>query len=957
MGSAFLSRPVAPSWSRLQDVLRARSQSGSPHKMVFFSLDGTSGPREVSYPALYRLATENSGMIRSLDGFAEGAPVLLHLDDQWDTILWFWSVLLAGGLPVLSSPFSNVDEHRRQHTRGLSTLLESPICITRTRSLPLFDGKHSFTMHSVESLSSRRQGAGEEVVGAPAGRDDDLAMLMLTSGSTGNAKAVCLTHSQIMAAVEAKASVRPLTPGRPFLNWIGLDHVAGLVEIHIQAMLLDVDQIHVHAANVTAQPASFLDLLSRYRVSRSFAPNFFLAKLVSTMQQQGPPEGRPWDLSDLTVLASGGEVNDVKTCVDASALLERYGAPPNVITPGFGMTETCAGAIFNLNCPDYEVGKGLAVASLGRCMKGIEMRVTAPAAADGASRLARPNEAGELEVRGDVVFKRYYRNPKATAEAFTADGWFRTGDQALIDSDGNLCLMGRFKDVMNINGVKVASADIQASLEQSLGARVARVVAFPSKADYTEQITVAYIPKEWPMTAKDMADIEGLAVQACIMSGGPRPLVLFLSPASVSKLPMSALGKISRAKMRTLFEQGVFVDDVESHRQAVGDYKREQRQLGAATVVSDAEADLMNDFALTLNIELDTVGVETPIFELGCKSMDLIRLKHRMDTRLGIEVPIVMLMKYPTARLLAAALNLESAGGAAANLEETGVIAYDPVVVFRSTGSKTPLWLVHPGVGEVLVFIGLAQHLNDDDRPVYALRARGFEPGQQRFASIDETVEAYLKAIRSRQPEGPYALAGYSYGTMLAFEVSKRLNQIGGPGTVGFLGSFNLPPHIKKRMRHLNWNVCLLHLSYFLGLTTEEWTHGIETEEFRAKPRADALAQVMHKSDKERLYELGLDDQGLARWTEVAFGLQSMAVDYEPGGQVGVIDIFHAIPLKMAAGSREEWVNEHLSKWKDFCATAPKFHEVGGAHYTMIGPEHVVGFSNKLKAALRDRGL
>ncbi|RCI13902.1 hypothetical protein L249_8273 [Ophiocordyceps polyrhachis-furcata BCC 54312] len=967
MGDAGSTLPGSP-WAGVVDILKERSQS--QRKMLFFPL-GCSAPDEMSYRALYEISTELSLVIRTLQGFRDEAPVLLHLDDHRDTIVWFWAVLLANGLPVLSSPFSNVGEHRRRHTGWLSTLLQSPVCITRARSVPLFDGDHhSFKLHTVEDLLRRRkdgsrQGTIEQEKQRSTRNDENAAaVLTLTSGSTGNAKAVCTTQRQILAAINGKAACRALTPDGPFLNWIGLDHIAGLVEMHIQPMWLGVGQIHVHAANVTSQPALFLRLLSRYRVSRTFAPNFFLAELVSAMDgpKQPPLDAKTWDLSDLAVFASGGEANDVKTCVAASALLERYGAPRNVITPGFGMTETCAGAIFNLDCPAYEVQNGLSAASLGKCIEGMEMRIAVKDDPyDGSSRSAA-NEPGELQVRGDVVFSKYYRNPEATSEAFTPDGWFRTGDQAIIDPAGNLRLIGRLKDVININGIKIATSDVQAALEEALGSRVARVVAFPARAEHTEQITVAYVPKEWPLEARTMVDIESLAVEACIMSGGPRPLVFQLSRSSVSKLPLSALGKISRAKMRVLFEEGVFSDDVERHSHTVGDFKEQEQvqQQQGSEAANDAELSLLvEDIAQTIGISRDGVRLDASIFELGCKSMDLIRLKHRIDTRLGTEVPIVMLMKHPTARSMAAALSILLGRSGSCSLGEgdaaASIIAdYDPVVTFRPGGSKTPLWLVHPGVGEVLVFIGLVQHMSDDDRPIYALRARGFEAGHKNFGSIEETVEAYVAAMRSRQPQGPYALAGYSYGTMLAFEMAKILEGEG--DRVKFLGSFNLPPHIKTRMRQLNWNMCLLHLTYFVGLISEEYNSN-DDDNLLALDRGEALKRVMSEADMDRMRELGLDEQGLARWADVAFGLQSMAVDYEPGGTVEALDVFHAMPLKVAARSREEWLAVHLSRWRDFCRSDVRFHRVGGEHYTMLGPEHVVGFAATLKAALRDRGV
>lgn len=168
-------------------------------------------------------------------------------------------------------------------------------------------------------------------------------------------------------------------------------------------------------------------------------------------------------------------------------------------------------------------------------------------------------------------------------------------------------------------------------------------------------------------------------------------------------------------------------------------------------------------------------------------------------------MPVITMMQHPSIRSRAAVLRGSSTSK-----------GYNPVVTLRNEGTKTPLWFIHPGVGEALVFIGLSKYIND--HPVYALRARGFD-GEPLFESIREALAVYYQAVRAQQPTGPYEIAGYSYGTILAFALSKMLESDG--SEVRFLGSFNLPPHIKTRKKQLSWNICLLHLSYFLGLTTE----------------------------------------------------------------------------------------------------------------------------------------
>jgi acyl-CoA synthetase (AMP-forming)/AMP-acid ligase II len=102
---------------------------------------------------------------------------------------------------------------------------------------------------------------------------------MLISGSTGNSKAVCLTYEQILAVVEGKSAVVELPSDRSFFNWIALDYIADMVKIHIQAFFLGADQTYIHNADIITNPFEFIHLIDYHRVFRTFAPNFFFARL------------------------------------------------------------------------------------------------------------------------------------------------------------------------------------------------------------------------------------------------------------------------------------------------------------------------------------------------------------------------------------------------------------------------------------------------------------------------------------------------------------------------------------------------------------------------------------------------------------------------------------------------------------------------------------------------------
>ena len=925
----------------LQHLLKFAAESQSQRGLIIYPPGKVEAPLKISYEELRLRAIHNAQLLCSIEGLNKSSVILLHFDNHLDNIVWFWAALYHGCLPAISTPFSNDPKQRDKHLSHLHILLKNPVCITRQNLLNDFAGSKNLKLEVVEKLDHNETHFVHETdelwsAQVPPSRHDG-ALLMLTSGSTGNAKAVVLRHEQIIASITGKASIRQLPRDHAFLNWVGLDHVASMVEIHLQAMHLCVDQIHVQAVDLIASPFMFLKLIDRHRVSRSFAPNFFLSSLIRVLE---PANGSAeiLDLSCLHFLASGGEANPVETCSAVSKLLSACGAPNNVITPGFGMTETCAGAIYNINCPLYDLKKGLEFATLGNCMPGIKMRVTVSSK---PQRLAMPNECGDLEVSGPVVFREYFNDEKATTDAFTSDGWFKTGDQALLDSAGNLILAGRGKEQMIINGVKYAPHEIETALDEASipGVTPSYSICFshrPKSAD-TEQICVIYLPAYAPDDIAARVQASELISKVVMLQTSVHPYVL---PLDSSVLQKSTLGKLSRAKFRTAFESGQY----KTYQQANDEIIETHRAAHFTPPSSEAEKLLLQEFQDVLKLPNSEFGTETHVLERGVTSIDLIKVTRAIEKRLHLttQIPISTMLTHGTVRSLAKVLGFPQT-----------FKKFDPIVTLQNRGEKTPLWLIHPGVGEVLVFLPLAKFF--PDRPIHAIRARGFTPGEPYFHDIPEAVDIYHAAIKHHQPTGPYALAGYSYGSMLAFETAKVLERNG--DEVRFLASFNLPPHIKARMRQLDWTECLLNLAYFLDLMTEQRARELSPS-LHGVDRSRALERVVHDvAAPARMAELSLTPDALAHWAGVAFSLQSMARDYEPRGTVGAMDVFYCVPLAAVASSKEEWRVHHMSQWAEFCRTEVRFHDVGGSHYTMIGPEHVGGFQRKLRSALRARGL
>lgn len=170
----------------------------------------------------------------------------------------------------------------------LQELLNDPTVFTSDKLNDEFEGVDNLRLWPFEKIDKSRDTLLAHAGTAPpcptsSIKGSDTAVLMLTSGRTGNAKAVQLSHDQILASVKGKSKFHGTSNTDTFLNWTGLDHVANLVEIHLHALSLGANQVHLPGPEVLHNPLSFLEKIHQHRVSYTFAPNFFLGTLVTKL--------------------------------------------------------------------------------------------------------------------------------------------------------------------------------------------------------------------------------------------------------------------------------------------------------------------------------------------------------------------------------------------------------------------------------------------------------------------------------------------------------------------------------------------------------------------------------------------------------------------------------------------------------------------------------------------------
>ena len=264
--------------------------------------------------------------------------------------------------------------------------------------------------------------------------DDDDAVILYTSGTTGVPKGAELTHANLLRNAEVTATTLLATgPGDVVMGCLPLFHSFGLT-CGLNAAVLGGACL---ALLPRFDPGEALEMISREKVTIfEGVPTMYAALLHH-------PDAGPADASSLRVCVSGGAALPLEIL---RGFEDTFGCP---ILEGYGLSETSPVASFNH--PDRPRKPG----SIGTPVAGVQMRVV-----DDAGAEVPQGEVGEVAIRGHNVMKGYWRDPDATAAAIP-DGWFRTGDLARVDEDGYFYIVNRKKEMIIRGGYNVYPREIE----------------------------------------------------------------------------------------------------------------------------------------------------------------------------------------------------------------------------------------------------------------------------------------------------------------------------------------------------------------------------------------------------------------------------------------------------------------------------------------------------------------
>jgi len=344
--------------------------------------------------------------------------------------------------------------------------------------------------------------------------DDDTAVILYTSGTTGTPKGAELTHANLSrnAAVSATTLFR-LEPDDVVMGCLPLFHSFG--------QTCGLNAAVASGACLTLlprfDPGKALELIQRDRVTVfEGVPTMYVAML------NHPRRGEE-DTSSLRVCVSGGAALPVEVL---RGFEERMGC---IILEGYGLSETSPVASFNH--PERQRKPG----SIGTPIDGVQMRVV-----DALGNDVPAGAVGEIAIRGHNVMKGYWRHEQATREAIP-DGWFRTGDLARQDEDGYFFIVDRKKDLIIRGGYNVYPREVEEVLYEHSAVAEAAVVGIPHPT-HGEEVGAAVVLK--PGAEATPAEVQAFVKERVAAYKYPRHVWF------EAALPKTATGKLLRREVR-----------------------------------------------------------------------------------------------------------------------------------------------------------------------------------------------------------------------------------------------------------------------------------------------------------------------------------------------------------------------------------------------------------------------
>jgi amino acid adenylation domain-containing protein len=691
---------------------------------------------------------------------------------------------------------------------------------------------------------------------------DNLAYVIYTSGSTGVPKGVAMSHRGLSRLIHWQLDDGP--KGLTTLQFTPVCFDVTLQEVF--STLCSGGTLVLASEDWRRNPKLLLSELTEKKIERLFLPYVALQQLAKA------GGARPQTLQH--VITAGEQL------IVTEAIAAFFsGAPECRLENQYGPTETHLVTSFNLPA---HLAAWPKVPPIGVAVTDVDLYIL-----DDKLDRVPAGAPGELYVGGDGLARCYVNSPDLTAERFlpnpfsTTDGarMYKTGDVVRVNEDGLLDFVGRADQQIKVRGFRVEPAEVELAITNHPLVQQA-AVRLQTVADDVNVLVGYVVTSGNSLTALDLSEYLEKSLPSYMV---PSRFVFLES------LPLTSTGKVDQQKLSELTVTPAVEDSTEISRV-------EMLRSIWERVLGHDEFELEDDF-----------------FEIGGDSLLATWVVTEIGNSVGREFDLSMLLEDSTIPGIARTLE---------ELELRPIQSRQPsqVVTLRPNSSKRLLFLVHPLGGEPVPYRALAHSIKSPVRVVGLC----WRPLEAQATSLQEMAAIHVAQMRAIQPEGPYLIAGWSFGGVLAYEIAQQL--IASGVAVEFLGLIDANPVRDSISGRMASDGSLL--SKFTEALTEidrKLAAGETVDDLSALQADDYLYNLMGHSIAE-----GVTAKHLRQIMEVTKDNLAAVADYRPVPYTGSIDLFQP---EASTAEIQQLLHTEL------CALAEgplRLHSIPGDHYSIL---------------------
>lgn len=615
--------------SNLVELLR---EAAELDKGIYF-IESTKKSKYVTYVDLYNKALQILCNLQQR-GIAKGDEVILQIEENETLLATLWACIL-GGIIVIPLAEGNTQEQQLRVLRIRKVLKHAHIIVSKELSSCyrdcVLDEEKEFTEKMLEDSI-----IVEELIGSKTtpviynAMPEDTAMIVYSSGSTGNPKGVVITHEILIKSNLDLVMHFKLTSQDISFHWMPLTHMVGFSFCHLVPMLAGMNQYFTSKELFLANSVKWLAMLCEAKATLTMLPNFAMKHILSSIHKE---ECLDLDLSSVRLIASAGEAIVPSVVDEFFKVFEVYGLKKETFCGVYGSTETQS-----IACE--QIGTGIQVKKMDRRTLGIgekaketeDMKYATEFVCLGKSvgscaiRISNDcNEVladgvvGNVEVKGHGVTPGYYQDLERTHQSFTKDGWYQTGDIGVYEQ-GRLTLVGRKQEVVimnavnyHLNDIERCAKDVEIVAEENIGA-----CCIVNEGN-EEIILVVETKKSLNLkeTAKKISEHIHKKMGLTIYGVG-----------FMEELPGTSTGKVNRNRIQELFKDGSL--------SAQFIITKVEKNTAAPISLEAIEQKIIKVWKEVLEIE--EIDPDKAFLELGGQSISVYGMLDQLSDELGVSL-------------------------------------------------------------------------------------------------------------------------------------------------------------------------------------------------------------------------------------------------------------------------------------------------------------------------------